>query len=72
MNKILTAEEFFKEKYGIADRISTNNAILLAIEFAKLHIKAALEAAKVITDEFEGHNDLNQAILNAYPLTNIV
>lgn len=44
-DKIPIAEEFFKEKYGIADRISTNNATLLAIEFAKLHVKAALEAA---------------------------
>lgn len=42
---IPTAEEFFEEKYGIADRIFTRNAALLAKEFAKLHVEAALKAA---------------------------
>jgi hypothetical protein len=45
MNELPTAEEFFKEKYGINDRISTSNATLLAIEFAKLHVEAALKSA---------------------------
>lgn len=77
MNKIPTAEEFFNEcelEYkSIEDR---------AIEFAKLHIKAALEAASKNAktyietyssphyDEWDAEIDKN-SILNAYPIENI-
>jgi hypothetical protein len=81
---IPTAEEFFKEKYGVSDRIATSNATLLAIEFAKMHVEAALKEASnkalledegryVLGDE-DWHEDLvvdKKSILNAYPLTNV-
>ena len=84
MNKIPTAEEFFKEKYGVNDIISTSNATLLAIEFAKLHVKAALEAAseKATVTPID-HEEISEgsfrpiwgvddnSILKAYPLKKI-
>jgi hypothetical protein len=39
--------------------------------FAKQHVKAALLEAKNVADDFEGHDALNEAVLNSYPLTNI-
>ena len=79
-NKIPTAEEFWIE----------NNAkgvwrSIILIEFAKLHVEAALKAAnkKAIASldgdyengfHIEGPYDLcidENSILNAYPLTNI-
>ena len=78
---ILTAEEFFKEKYGSNDRIAIDNAILLSIEFAKMHVEAALKlASENVEMEYEPHWSGEQedityidrdSILNAYPLTNI-
>jgi len=70
---IPTAEEFFKEKYGINDRISTNNASLLAIEFAKLHVEAALkEALESIpclgsSTDIASYEEVEKEVLNAYP-----
>ena len=78
-NKIPTAEEFFKEKYGSNDRIAIDNAILLTKEFAKLHVEMALKEASENAELKYRINDIScndkildkKSILNAYPLTNI-
>ena len=76
-NNIPTAEEFFKEKYGVNDRISTSNATLLAIEFAKLHVEAALKSASEKANVIETFGGMSisivnkNSILNSYPGTNI-
>lgn len=79
MNNIPTAEEYLtqvslleysKKDYPIAE---------LMIDFAKLHVEAALEAAsiKIKTDALETFGtDIpdcwdEDSILNAYPLSNI-
>lgn len=62
---IPTAAEFF-------DKGNFNNVTDMLIEFAKLHVEAALESAAKNTKEWHGnHGMLKQSILNAYPLTNI-
>ena len=73
MNKIPTAEEFFrKRKYTY----SPINHHLALIEFAKLHVEAALKEASenVIVNNYvnEGGIKVNKnSIINAYPLENI-
>ncbi len=95
MEKIPTAEEFFEEfDLSIAPIEYSNeeaNAFLAGqrssynkgIEFAKLHVKAALEAAskesklhpllqEFIQDSWESESPINKdSILNAYPESNI-
>lgn len=41
------------------------------IEFAKIHVKAALESAKQIGNDFEGNELMDKAILESYSLNNI-
>ena len=85
-NNLPTAEEFFKELYGVNDRISTSNAVLLAKEFTKLHCEAQLKA---ILENVTTKNDPNSytgntgseyppdiivdvdSIINSYPLNKI-
>ena len=66
MSKIPTAEEFFDD--------APNNGKYWEnklIEFAKLHVEAALKEAKnLLKDGYVTPQD-EQDILNAYPLTNI-
>ena len=76
MKNIPTAEEFFKEKYGSNDRIAIDNAILLSIEFAKMHVEAVLKLASenaegVDTDNYYVPNSciIKESILDVYPLT---
>ena len=71
MKKIPTAEEFMNLYHG-----STNKHAL--IEFAKLHVEAALKAASeeadYITDGQEHITDVwidKDSILKSYPLDNI-
>ena len=71
MSKIPTAEEFlkgrpWKDGMNLQERIYES-----MIEFAKLHVEAALEEAKnSLKDGYVTPQD-EQDILNAYPLTNI-
>lgn len=71
-NKIPTAEEFFNNKgiFGsMEERLSQ-----YAIEFAKLHVQAALESAAEklpYDDRLNQDMMLKQSILDAYPLINI-
>ena len=83
MNKIPTAEEFLKSKdYNLggneelADGLLTNNVIEDMIEFAKLHVEAAIKAC--IEDAPSGsstdtvsYEDVVEALKDSYPLTNI-
>jgi len=78
MNKIPTAEEFL-DNNRCFDEANNTHLKEVMIKFAKLHVKAALEAVKtninVDIDEFgnvKGYDDeMYQSILNSYPLLNI-
>ena len=69
-NKIPTAEEFLE-----TDKDWNKTTAQMMIEFAKLHVEAALKEAnrKVIVTYYydEGIRVNKDSILNAYPLTNI-
>lgn len=74
MNKIPTAEKLFEQK-NPQDGILPEWAKDLMIEFAKLHVRKALQAASKVLD-VDGDGDYVQhptpeLILFAYPLTNI-
>lgn len=74
---IPTAEEFMTDEY----QIKHYGTILLkpnqaAIEFAKLHVQAALEAAFEdapwgSSTDTVSYREMKNAILDAYPLDNI-
>lgn len=66
-SNIPTAEEFKNKEYSNV-YWDENTAMEFAIEFAKLHVEAALKEAnkKAI---MTGYIDSGQTILNAYPLT---
>ena len=82
MSKIPTAEELSKKYTRLRSAVALKDLSDFAIEFAKLHVEAALkEASKkakccddaivdlghTITEAYVEEN----SILNAYPLTNI-
>jgi len=78
-NKIPTADEFMTDEYQVIHY----GTILLkptqaAIEFAKLHVEAALKAANdtkisgvYSKTKYKRGDDDKNSILDAYPLTNI-
>ena len=81
---IPTAEEYLASKglKGVGNLLvrdnsnySENGTQKLMIEFAKLHVEAALKEAseKATTDGYgDGYAGIDEdSILNAYPLTNI-
>ena len=71
MNKIPTAEELSKKYTRLRSALALKDLSEFAIEFAKLHVEAALEEAKnSLKDGYVTPQD-EQDILNAYPLTNI-
>jgi hypothetical protein len=71
-DKIPTAREFLIKKFNYhgagRNLFSYDELIIFATEFAKLHVKAALELASM-TSESSDKNRLE--IKNAYPLDNI-
>jgi len=83
MNKIPTAEEFLKNKdYNMSDDgqlydgLLTDNVIKDMIEFAKLHVKAAIKeciesAPSGSSTDTVSYEDVVDALKNCYPLTNI-
>ena len=75
MSKIPTAEELSKKYTRLRSAVALKDLSDFAIEFAKLHVEAALEEAnrKVIVTYYydEGIRVNKDSILNAYPLTNI-
>ncbi len=77
---IPTAEEFLKKEELVTDineqKAWLSNVKRYMIEFAKLHVEAALEAALEdsphgSSTDIPSYEDMKDAILNAYPLTNI-
>ena len=73
---IQTAEEFLKKyELGNTGKIDIEDAKEAIIEFAKLHVEAALKAAsedvELETYGSFGNSVNKESILNAYPLTNI-
>jgi hypothetical protein len=80
MNNIPTSKifvEFLKKKGTIfpneKEKLRAQNSF---IEFAKLHVEAALEEALEnsptgSSTDIPSYEDMKNAILNAYPLTNI-
>jgi len=69
---MVTAKEFMTDEY----QIKHYNTILLkptqaAIEFAKMHVKAALEAASKSVKYNRPYIEVKDSILNAYLLENI-
>ena len=75
MSKIPTAEEYLNSKYnskGYAT-IKTGKDKLVDVmrEFTKFHVKAALEAAGELADDWENSGELKPEILESYPLDNI-
>lgn len=84
MSKILTVEEYlkghsvksFEMLEAIIDgKINWTQALDFLenshIEYAKLHVQAALEAAASSKLAFKSKTLMRQEILSAYPLTNI-
>lgn len=76
MSRIATAQEFMCNEYETEmEKIVAEPEHIrwMMIEFAKLHVEAALKAAKVECREtFEGTSYLEERIGNCYPLNNIV
>ena len=67
MSKIPTAEEFLE-----TDKDWNRTTAQMMIEFAKLHVEAALKQADIEGQTNWGNSQkMKDAILNAYPLTNI-
>ena len=67
-NQIPTALEFLhRDESGVYSEVDITQAM---IEFAKLHVTAALKAAA--DDYSEGSSDIvHESIINAYPFSNI-
>ena len=88
MENVITAEEFVENKYPFFEDLDSGNIWVnidnLMIEFAKLHVEAALKAAseKASVTPID-HEEISEgsfrpiwgvdddSILNSYPLTNI-
>ena len=71
---IPTAEEFYKQTTGCV--MNHRDVKTAMIEFAKLHVEAALEAALEdsphgSSTDIPSYEDMKDAILNAYPLENV-
>ncbi len=73
MEKIPTAQELGNKLYQPIGMSCNEFAIKLAIEFAKLHVEAALkEAAETNYPSTKSNFELvNSKILNSYPLDKI-
>ena len=74
-NKIPTAEEFINENGGFLKYSSAQEFVecqSLMIEFAKLHVEAALKEAEIAGQNNWGNSKkMKDAILNSYLLENI-
>lgn len=75
MSRIPTAEEFYKQTTGCV--MNHRDVKTAMIEFAKMHVEAALkEALESIpclgsSTDIPSYEDVEEAVLNAYPLENI-
>ena len=67
---IPTAEEFYKQTTGCV--MNHRDVKTAMIEFAKLHVEAALKEAEIAGQNNWGNSKkMKDAILNTYPLENI-
>ena len=71
----MTAKEYFK-KHLSGEPLHQDVVIEAMIEFAKYHVKQALKAALEeaptgSSTDIPSYEDMEDAILNAYPLENI-
>ena len=75
MSKIPTAEEFLtiSNEFEVLETRKQEEVVTKTmIEFAKLHVEAALKEAEIAGQNNWGNSKkMKDAILNAYPLTNI-
>ena len=70
MSKIPTVEEFYKQTTGCT--INHGDVKTAMIEFAKLHVEAALKEAEIAGQNNWGNSKkMKDAILNSYLLENI-
>ena len=69
MSKIPTVEEFYKQTTGCT--INHGDVKTAMIEFAKLHVEAALKEAKWRCDDVTNSEGLGLYVENSYPLENI-
>ena len=70
MSKIPTAEEFYKQTTGCV--MNHRDVKTAMIEFAKLHVEAALKEAEIAGQNNWGNTkQMKDAVLNAYPLENV-
>ena len=76
MSKIPTAEEYLMEKYSLSyDEMSSNRSEDM-IEFAKLHVKAAIKeciesAPSGSSTDTVSYEDVVEALKDCYPDKNI-
>ena len=77
-NKIPTAEEFLSQTSMLNKKLfpkktqDFDQAVDRMKEFAKLHVESALKEAEIAGQNNWGNSKkMKDAILNAYPLTNI-
>ena len=71
-----TAEEFLKREDLPTDMLSGDDINFAMIEFAKMHVRLALENALEdsptgSSTDIPSYEDMKDAILNAYPEENI-
>lgn len=66
---MITAEEFCNERLGF-EEYGTDVPYFM-IEFAKLHVEAALNAAKSKCDDMTNSESLGEYVKKSYPLENI-
>ena len=75
MSKIPTAEEFLtiSDEFEVLETKKQEEVVTKAmIEFAKLHVEAALKEAEIAGQNNWGNSKkMKDAILTAYPLENI-
>lgn len=70
MSKIPTIEEFYKQTTGCV--MNHRDVKTAMIEFAKLHVEAALKEAEIAGQNNWGNSKkMKDAILNSYLLENI-
>lgn len=76
MSNILTAEEVLDDVWRkihkkYPNSLWTKSAEQAMIEFAKLHVEAALKEANKVANNYVSPQSFGDALITSYPLTNI-
>ena len=69
LDNMITAESFINQ--WVTRSLDNNDIENLMIEFAKMHVEAALKQAEKITIEFDCEGNYDNSILDCYSLGNI-